>query len=113
MEGFLNLRLRPWLRRLITRLAAIVPAVLTTAAYGESGTAKLLVLSQVILSLQLSFAVVPLIVFTGDRKKMGEFVNPRWLQTLAWITAIIIAALNIKLLFDFFGLTSMLGNWFH
>src|SRR5438105_4487241 len=87
MEGFLNLRLRPWLRRLITRLAAIVPAVLTTAAYGESGTAKLLVLSQVILSLQLSFAVVPLIVFTGDRSKMGEFTNGVWLKILALLTA--------------------------
>jgi manganese transport protein len=107
MEGFLNLRLRPWLRRLITRLIAIVPAVLTTAAYGESGTAKLLVLSQVILSLQLSFAVIPLIHFTSDRKKMGEFVNGRWLKALAWLTALIIAGLNAKLLSDFFGITEL------
>src|SRR5438270_3178125 len=87
MEGFLNLRLRPWLRRLITRLIAIVPAVLTTAAYGESGSAKLLVLSQVILSFQLSFAVIPLILFTSDRSKMGEFTNGVWLKILAWLTA--------------------------
>jgi manganese transport protein len=69
MEGFLNIRLRPWLRRLITRLIAIVPAVICTGIYGESGTAKLLVLSQVVLSLQLSFAVIPLVLFTGDRRK--------------------------------------------
>jgi len=105
MEGFLNLRLRPWLRRLITRLIAIVPAVLTTAVYGESGSAKLLVLSQVVLSLQLSFAVIPLILFTSDRKKMGEFASGPWLKTLAWLTAVIIAGLNAKLLCDFFGLT--------
>src|SRR5207302_3351769 len=73
MEGFLEIRLRPWLRRLITRALAIVPAVIVTAYYGESGTAKLLVLSQVVLSLQLSFAVVPLVLFTSDKKKMGEF----------------------------------------
>jgi manganese transport protein len=103
MEGFLNIRLRPWLRRLITRLIAIVPAVICTAAYGESGTAQLLILSQVILSLQLSFAVVPLILFTSDRMKMGPFVNPRWVKVLAWITATIIIVLNMKYLFDFFG----------
>jgi manganese transport protein len=107
MEGFLNLRLRPWLRRLITRLIAIVPAVLVTAAYGESGTAKLLVLSQVILSLQLSFAVIPLILFTADREKMGQFVISPWLKALAWLTALIIASLNAKLLADFFGLTDL------
>src|SRR5437667_6817500 len=90
MEGFLNIRLRPWLRRLITRLVAIVPAVICTAFYGESGTAKLLVFSQVILSLQLSFAVVPLIIFTNDRRKMGDFVNPRWLKALAWSVAVVI-----------------------
>ncbi len=112
MEGFLNLRLRPWLRRLITRLIAIVPAVLTTAFYGESGTAKLLVLSQVILSLQLSFAVVPLICFTGDRRKMGEFANRPWLKLLGWFTAAIIAGLNLKLLSDFFGLTTLLVGLF-
>ena len=105
MEGFLNIRLRPWLRRLITRAIAIVPAVVVTMVYGESGTAKLLVLSQVILSLQLSFAVIPLVLFTGDRKKMGEFANPAWLKILAWTVAAVIVALNAKLLADFFGLT--------
>ncbi len=105
MEGFLNLRLRPWLRRLITRAIAIVPAVICTAIYGESGTAKLLVFSQVVLSLQLSFAVIPLVLFTSDKKKMGEFVAPRWLIILAWLTAGIIVVLNLKYLADFFGLT--------
>ncbi len=85
MEGFLNIRLRPWLRRLITRGIAIVPAVITAIMYGESGTAKLLVLSQVILSLQLSFAVFPLVMFTSDRAKMGEFVNPLWVKGLAYL----------------------------
>jgi len=101
MEGFLNIRLRPWLRRLITRLVAIVPAVICAAYYGESGTANLLIFSQVILSLQLSFAVVPLIQFTNDRKKMGEFVNRGWLKWLAWTVAGVIICLNAKLLFDF------------
>src|SRR2546427_560459 len=100
MEGFLNIRLRPWLRRLITRLIAIVPAVICTALYGESGTAKLLVLSQVILSMPLSFAVLPLVLFTSSRAKMGEFLNPRWIKILAWITAGIIVLLNVKYLFD-------------
>ena len=112
MEGFLNIRLRPWLRRLITRLIAIVPAVVVTLLYGESGTAKLLILSQVILSLQLSFAVIPLILFTGDRKKMGEFVNPAWLKTLAWTVAAVIVGLNLKLLADFFGLTDAMLKLF-
>ena len=98
MEGFLNIRLRPWLRRLITRLIAIVPAVIVTVIYGESGTAQLLVLSQVILSLQLSFAVIPLIIFTSDRRKMGQFVNPLWVKILAWTTAMIIVGLNVKYL---------------
>jgi manganese transport protein len=105
MEGFLNLRLRPWLRRLITRAIAIVPAVICTAIYGESGTAKLLVFSQVVLSLQLSFAVIPLVLFTSDKKKMGEFVAPKWLIILAWLTAGIIVVLNLKYLADFIGLT--------
>jgi manganese transport protein len=105
MEGFLNIRLRPWLRRLITRLIAIVPAVIVTVLYGESGTAKLLVISQVILSLQLSFAVIPLIIFTGDRRKMGEFVNPLWMKVLAWLVAGVIVILNVKFLVDFFGVT--------
>jgi manganese transport protein len=100
MEGFLNIRLRPWLRRLITRLLAIVPAVVVTIIYGESGTAKLLVFSQVILSLQLSFAVIPLILFTSDKRKMGEFASPPWVKILAWTTAAIIVALNFKYLLD-------------
>jgi manganese transport protein len=94
MEGFLHLRLQPWLRRLITRAIAIIPAVIVTALYGAHGTAKLLVLSQVILSMQLSFAVFPLVMFTGDRHKMGEFVNPAWVKTLAWSVAVFIACLN-------------------
>jgi manganese transport protein len=98
MEGFLNIRLKPWLRRLITRLIAIIPAVIVTIISGESGTAKLLVLSQVILSLQLSFAVFPLVMFTSDKLKMGEFVNPLWIKILAWIVAVIIASLNAWLL---------------
>jgi manganese transport protein len=98
MEGFLNIRLRPWLRRLITRGIAIVPAVIVAAMYGESGTARLLILSQVILSMQLSFAVFPLVRFTSDRIKMGEFVNPAWLKGIAYVVAWFIAALNVWLL---------------
>src|SRR5437867_238566 len=109
MEGFLNIRLRPWLRRLITRLIAIVPAVIVTALYGASGTTKLLLLSQVILSMQLSFAVIPLIMFTSSRVKMGEFVNPLWIRILAWTTAGIIVSLNVKYLLDFFGITDWLA----
>ena len=84
MEGFINLRLRPWLRRLITRLIAIVPAIIVIALYGERGTGPLLILSQVVLSLQLPFAVFPLVMFTSDRHKMGEFAAPRWMKVLAW-----------------------------
>jgi len=102
MEGFLNIRLAPWLRRLITRLIAIVPAVIAVALYGESGTAQLLIFSQVILSLQLSFAVFPLVQFTSDKIKMGEFVNPRWVKVLSWVVAGIIAALNAYLLVQTF-----------
>lgn len=102
MEGFLNIRLRPWLRRLITRGIAIVPAVIVAVLYGESGTARLLVLSQVILSMQLSFAVFPLVSFTSDKLKMGELVNPRWLKVTAYAVAFIIAALNIWLLLQIF-----------
>jgi manganese transport protein len=108
MEGFLNIRLRPWLRRLITRLIAIIPAVIVTMMYGESGTAKLLVFSQVVLSMQLSFAVIPLILFTSSRAKMGEFVIPLWMKALAWLTAGIIVSLNVKYLSDFSGLTALL-----
>jgi len=103
MEGFLNIRLRPWLRRLITRGIAIVPAALTAIFFGENGTARLLILSQVILSLQLSFAVFPLVQFTSDRAKMGEFVNPAWLKTLAYGVAVVIAALNALVLVQAFG----------
>ena len=103
MEGFLNIRLRPWLRRLITRGIAIVPAALTAIFFGENGTARLLILSQVILSLQLSFAVFPLVRFTSDRTKMGEFVNPAWLKTLAYGVAVVIAALNALVMVQAFG----------
>ena len=102
MEGFLNIRLRPWLRRLITRGVAIVPAVVVAILYGESGTAKLLIFSQVILSMQLSFAVFPLVAFTSDKLKMGELVNPAWLKVLAYSVALVIAGLNIWLLLQFF-----------
>jgi manganese transport protein len=100
MEGFLNIRIRPWLRRLITRGIAIVPAAIVAILYGASGTAKLLVLSQVVLSLQLSFAVFPLVMFTSDARKMGPFVNPRWLKALAYTVAVVIATLNAWLLFQ-------------
>jgi manganese transport protein len=98
MEGFLNIRMRPWLRRLVTRGIAIVPAAITAILYGESGTARLLILSQVILSLQLSFAVFPLVMFTSDKVKMGQFANPTWLKLLAYLVAIVIATLNVWLL---------------
>jgi manganese transport protein len=98
MEGFLNIRLKPWLRRLITRLIAIVPAIVVTVAWGESGTTRLLVLSQVVLSMQLSFAVFPLAMFTSDRRKMGEFTNSGWIKALAWTVAFLIAGLNAWLL---------------
>ena len=98
MEGFLNIRIRPWLRRLITRLIAIVPAVIVAIVGGESGTAQLLILSQVVLSLQLSFAVFPLVMFTSSKLKMGEFVNPTLMKVLAYVVASVIAALNAWLL---------------
>lgn len=101
MEGFLRLRLAPWLRRAVTRLLAIAPVLVVAWLYGESGTAQLLVLSQVVLSLQLPFAVVPLVRFTTDRTKMGELVAPRWVAVLAWIVTTIIITLNMKLLYDF------------
>lgn len=98
MEGFLEIRLRPWVRRLLTRMIAIVPAALVAALYGSNGVGRLLVLSQVILSLQLSFAVVPLVLFTNDKIKMGRFANPGWLTGLAWIVTVTIVALNVYLL---------------
>jgi len=103
MEGFLDLRMRPWMRRLLTRGIAIVPAVIVAVLYGEDGTAKLLVMSQVILSMQLSFAVFPLVNFTSDRAKMGEFVNPGWLKALAYTVAVLIAGLNMWLLWQIFS----------
>ena len=101
MEGFLDIRLPPWARRLLTRAIAIVPAAIVTVWYGEKGTAQLLILSQVILSLQLPFAIVPLVMFTADRRKMGELIAPRWLTALAALTALTVIVLNIKLLLDF------------
>jgi manganese transport protein len=100
MEGFLRFRLPPVLRRLVTRLIAIIPAVIVTWMYGASGTAQLLILSQVILSMQLPFAVIPLMLFAQDRKRMGVFTAPTWQLALGWATAAVIVGLNMKLLFD-------------
>jgi len=101
MEGFLNFRIAPWLRRLLTRLVAIVPAVAVTLWAGEKATGQLLILSQVVLSLQLPFAVVPLVIFTASRAKMGPFLAPRWLTALASATAAVIIVLNMKLVWDY------------
>lgn len=101
MEGFLNLQIAPWLRRLITRIVAIVPALLVVGYYGEGSLGKLLVFSQVILSLQLPFAVVPLLMFTRNKKLMGDFVAPRWLQAAGGLSAVLIIVLNAKLVWDF------------
>ena len=100
MEGYLNLRLQPWIRRLLTRLIAIVPALLVIIIMGEGSTGKLLILSQVILSLQLGFAIIPLIHFVSDKNKMREFVIPFWQKALSWIAAITIIGLNIKMVFN-------------
>jgi manganese transport protein len=100
MEGFLDLRLPSWARRLVTRGIAIVPVVIVTALYGERGTADLLVFSQVVLSMQLPFAVIPLVRFVSDRRKMGDFAIPRMVAAVAWTVAGIILILNVKLLFD-------------
>ena len=102
MEGFLNIRLKPWLRRLITRLVAVIPALIISIFYGEKGTGELLILSQVILSFQLSFAVIPLVMFTSDKLKMGEFANSKFLKISSWIVAVIIMSLNIYLLWNTF-----------
>jgi manganese transport protein len=102
MEGFINFRMRPWVRRLLTRLLAIIPAVIVIGVYGESRTTDLLVASQVVLSMQLGFAVWPLLRFTGSRAKMGRFVNPPIIKALGYATALIIIGLNVKLLFDTF-----------
>ena len=98
MEEFLNFRMRPWLRRLLTRLIAIVPALVVIILFGKGSTTNLLIFSQVILSLQLSFAVIPLVMFTSNRRLMGEFVNPFWLKAAAWLVASIIVGLNSWLL---------------
>jgi manganese transport protein len=108
MEGFVNIRLRPWLRRLMTRSLAIVPAICIIGIFGESKTTQLLVASQVVLSMQLGFAIWPLMRFTGEKAKMGEFVNPFWIKILGWTTAGIIIILNAKLLFDTFMPDSVL-----
>jgi len=101
MEGFLDLRIAPWLRRLVTRMLAILPAVIVTIWAGERATGRLLILSQVVLSLQLPFAMVPLLMFTASRDKMGPFVAPRWLSAFAAVIAVAIVAMNAKLVFDF------------
>jgi manganese transport protein len=102
MEGFLHIRLAPWLRRLVTRSLAIIPTIFVTVIYGARGTANLIILSQVILSMQLSFAVFPLVAFTSDPAKMGEFVNKPWLKYLSYTVAVVIAALNLWLLIQTF-----------
>ncbi len=105
MEGFIDIRLRPWLRRLITRAIAIVPAVIVIGIYGEGKTTELIVASQVCLSMQLGFACWPLMRFTGEKSKMGEFVNPWWIKLLGWSVTLIIIGLNVKLLLDIVGVT--------
>jgi manganese transport protein len=98
MEGFIDLKMKPWLRRMITRMIAIVPAFFVTWIWGESRINELLIFSQVILSMQLSFAVIPLVWFTSDPERMGPFVNPNWMRNLAWIVSAIILSLNCYLL---------------
>jgi manganese transport protein len=100
MEGFLRIRLPAWQRRLATRALAIIPAIFVLLIWGQSGTGKLLVLSQVLLSMQLPFAIVPLVMFTADKSKMGALVAPRWMTALAVIVAAVVIALNIKVLWD-------------
>ncbi len=102
MEGFINLRVKPWVRRIITRLLAIIPAVAFIGLYGANAATELLIFSQVVLSLQLSFAIFPLLMFTGDKKIMGEFANSRNMNIVAWIIGIIIASLNLWLLGSLF-----------
>jgi manganese transport protein len=108
MEGYLNLRLTPWIRRLITRLIAIIPAFFTVLIMGDNATGKLLILSQVVLSMQLGFAIIPLIHFVSDKRKMGEFAIPLWQKVLSWIAALVIIALNINLVFD--AIANLLRN---
>ena len=112
MEGFLNFRIAPWLRRVITRGLAIIPAVLVIGIFGESETTQLLIASQVVLSMQLGFAVWPLMRFTGEKKKMGEFANGFWIKLFGWTTTLIIITLNVKLLFDTFLPASWLAAFY-
>jgi manganese transport protein len=112
MEGFINVRLRPWMRRLLTRLIAIVPAICVIGFFGEGKTTELLVASQVVLSMQLGFAVWPLMQFTGEKAKMNGFENTLWLKILGWTTAAIIIILNLKLLFDTFMPASVLKAFY-
>jgi manganese transport protein len=112
MEGFLNFRITPWLRRLITRLIAIVPAVIVIGLFGEGKTTELLIASQVCLSMQLGFAVWPLMRFTGEKAKMGEFANRVWIKILGWTSATIIIVLNLKLLLDTFLPASILNAFY-
>jgi manganese transport protein len=102
MEGFLQIRLKPWIRRAVTRGLAIIPASIVTIWFGDKGTSELLILTQVVLSLQLSFAVFPLVMFTADRAKMGALVAPRWLTAIAYLIAVAIALLNVQLLIGIF-----------
>jgi manganese transport protein len=102
MEGFLHIRLAPWIRRLITRSVALLPAAGVTLLYGEAETGKLLILTQVVLSLQLPFAVIPLVQFTASRGKLGDLVAPRWLTAIAALIAASIVILNAKLVYDYF-----------
>ena len=112
MEGFLNFRIAPWLRRVITRGLAIIPAVVVIGIFGESETTRLLIASQVVLSMQLGFAVWPLMRFTGEKKKMGEFANGFWIKLFGWATTLIIITLNVKLLFDTFLPASWLAAFY-
>ena len=112
MEGFLNFRITPWLRRLITRLIAVVPAVLVISIFGEGKTTELLIASQVALSMQLGFAVWPLMRFTNEKAKMGEFANPLWMKIAGWMIAWIIIVLNVKLLLDTFLPESLLAHFY-
>ena len=113
MEGFINIRVRPWLRRLITRGLAVIPAVAIIVIFGEGKTTELLIGSQVVLSMQLGFAVWPLMRFTGEKKKMGQFVNPLWIKILGWSTTLIIIVLNVKLLVDTFVPESIMNRVYH
>jgi len=113
MEGFLKLSIVPWLRRIITRLLAIIPVIFVAWIYGEGGTTNLLILSQVVLSMQLPFAVIPLIMFTSEKEKMGAFANGWKLKIFAWIIATVIVVLNVKLLVDFFGISVYVSSLLH